>query len=150
MTNNLQLGTRTPAVQIAPQKFSVSLRPGIPQTITINYKRAKGYPVDVYYLTDLSFTMRSFVQRLGELGEQLARTLRNITDDYALGFGSFVDKIVLPFAQISPYRKYVNPCIDGECAAPYAYRHQIGLTSDVDQFIQAVKSTKHSGRRVHD
>ena len=44
-----------------------------------------------------------------------------------LGFGSFVDKVVMPYVSTVP-RKLKEPC-DG-CAAPYGFKHHMRLSTD--------------------
>ena len=67
------------------------------QKIKIEYARAEGYPVDLYYLMDLSYSMRDDKENLSRLGKRLAETMRQMTSDFRLGFGSFVDKVTKPF-----------------------------------------------------
>ena len=66
---------------------------------TMQFKQAKDYPVDLYFLMDLSSSMRDDQEKLVSLGDELARTMRNITRYFKLGFGSFVDKNVVPFVK---------------------------------------------------
>ena len=46
---------------------------------------------------------------------------------FRLGFGSFVDKVVMPYVSTVP-RKLVEPC-EG-CAAPYGFKHHMRLSTD--------------------
>lgn len=50
-----QLGQRT--VQIQPQQVSLKLRVGQAYDLNIKYAQAEDYPVDLYYLMDLSKSM---------------------------------------------------------------------------------------------
>lgn len=68
------------------------------------YKQAKDYPVDLYYLMDLSNSMKDDKDKLSALGDQLASEMKNLTSDFRLGFGSFVDKVVMPYVSIVPSR----------------------------------------------
>lgn len=45
------------AVQIRPQHVKISLRVGQPFDMNMQYVQAKDYPVDLYYLMDLSKSM---------------------------------------------------------------------------------------------
>jgi len=45
------------AVQIRPQRVSLKLRPGQPFDVNMQYAQAEDYPVDLYYLMDLSKSM---------------------------------------------------------------------------------------------
>uniref|UniRef100_A0A8C9A4V9 Integrin beta n=1 Tax=Prolemur simus TaxID=1328070 RepID=A0A8C9A4V9_PROSS len=62
------------------------------------------------------------------------------------GFGSFVDKTVLPFVNTHP-EKLRNPCPnkEKECQAPFAFRHVLKLTSNADQFQAEVGKQLISG-----
>ena len=42
-----------------------------PLTFTISVKPAKDYPVDLYYLMDLSATMRDDLDQIKKLGSQI-------------------------------------------------------------------------------
>lgn len=73
----------------------------------IKYTQAEDYPVDMYYLMDLSASMQPYRQHLSELGANLASVMRNLTSNFRLGFGSFVDKVILPMTDTQPI-KYVK------------------------------------------
>jgi len=70
--------------------------------ITVNYAQAEDYPVDLYYLMDLSNSMEDDKEKLSALGNLLAESMRNITSNFRLGFGSFVDKVVMPYVNTMP------------------------------------------------
>uniref|UniRef100_A0A8C9L321 Integrin beta n=1 Tax=Panthera tigris altaica TaxID=74533 RepID=A0A8C9L321_PANTA len=62
------------------------------------------------------------------------------------GFGSFVDKTVLPFVNTHP-EKLKNPCPnkEKECQAPFAFRHVLKLTNNSHQFQTEVGKQLISG-----
>lgn len=64
--------------------------------IHVNYSKAEDYPVDLYYLMDLSFSMEPYRDQLSKLGDKLAEAMQKLTSNFRLGFGSFVDKVALP------------------------------------------------------
>lgn len=66
-------------------------------SIPLVYQQANDYPVDLYYLMDLSNSMRPHKDKLSSLGSELASAMRKITKNFHLGFGSFVDKVALPY-----------------------------------------------------
>lgn len=68
----------------------------------VQYAQAEDYPVDLYYLMDLSKSMEDDKDKLSILGNLLAETMQNITKDFKLGFGSFVDKVVMPYVSTVP------------------------------------------------
>ena len=46
--------------------------------------------------------MENDLESLRALGQQLGESMQNITRDFRLGFGSFVDKTVMPFISTIP------------------------------------------------
>ena len=56
-------------VQIFPQEVKVSLRPKAPARFKIQFRQAEDYPVDLYYLMDLSNSMKDDKEKLADLGE---------------------------------------------------------------------------------
>lgn len=73
-----------------------------PFDLDLKYARAEDYPVDLYYLMDLSKSMEDDKDKLSDLGDLLAESMQNITSNFRLGFGSFVDKIVMPYVSTVP------------------------------------------------
>ncbi|KAH8269348.1 hypothetical protein KR018_006001, partial [Drosophila ironensis] len=132
------------AVQVTPQRAYLKLVKGNTQRIKMSYRAARNHPLDLYVLMDLTWTMRDDKATLEKLGAELTQTLRNLTDNYRLGFGSFADKPTLPM--ILPQHKE-NPCVAErvKCEPTYGYRHQISLTQDVQAFTSAVADSKITG-----
>lgn len=64
----------------------------------------------------------------------------------ALGFGSFVDKTVLPFVNTHP-EKLQNPCPNKntKCQPPFAFKHILSLTDNAQQFESEVGKQFISG-----
>ena len=89
-------------IQLRPQRISVNLRPKHPVPVTLLFKQALDYPVDLYYLMDLSKSMEDDKEKLAELGNIIAIQMRNLTSNFRLGFGSFVDKVVMPYVSTVP------------------------------------------------
>ncbi|KAF9802381.1 hypothetical protein SFRURICE_009063 [Spodoptera frugiperda] len=129
-------------VQMKPQKVNLNLRMNQMQKLTFAYSRAQDYPVDLYYLMDLSRSMKNDKEKLSTLGSLLSATMRNMTSMFRIGFGSFVDKLVMPYVSTVP-KNLISPC-DG-CAAPYGYQNQMSLSTDTDFFEKAVANADVSG-----
>lgn len=70
--------------------------------MNVEYAQAEDYPVDLYYLMDLSKSMEDDKQKLSGLGTKLASRMQSITSNFRLGFGSFVDKVVMPYVSTVP------------------------------------------------
>uniref|UniRef100_A0A5F4WET3 Integrin beta n=1 Tax=Callithrix jacchus TaxID=9483 RepID=A0A5F4WET3_CALJA len=112
----------------------------------VTFRRAKGYPIDLYYLMDLSYSMLDDLMNVKKLGGDLLQALNEITESGRIGFGSFVDKTVLPFVNTHP-EKLRNPCPnkEKECQAPFAFRHVLKLTNNSNQFQTEVGKQLISG-----
>ncbi|XP_036767972.2 integrin beta-2 [Manis pentadactyla] len=132
--------------QLCPQKVMLSLRPGQAATFNVTFRRAKGYPIDLYYLMDLSYSMLDDLINVKKLGGDLLRALNEITESGRIGFGSFVDKTVLPFVNTHP-EKLRNPCPnkEKECQPPFTFRHVLKLTDNSSQFQTEVGKQLISG-----
>lgn len=61
-----------------------------------------------------------------------ATAVTNISSNFQIGFGSFVDKRVSPFVSTNSDRQD-DPCDDG-CVSTYSYRHHVDLTDDSNAF----------------
>ncbi|XP_032788871.2 integrin beta-PS [Daphnia magna] len=86
-------------IQLRPQRVSMSnARKGQSYTIPVEFKQAKDYPIDLYFLMDLSNSMGDDKTQVEKLSSKLAATMRNITRYFSIGFGSFVDKNAFPYS----------------------------------------------------
>ncbi|XP_033470958.1 integrin beta-2 [Epinephelus lanceolatus] len=133
-------------VQLSPQRISLRLRPGLPTTFSVSFKRVEGYPVDLYYLMDLSNSMKDDLENVKELGQDLFAALNKITGSAQIGFGAFVDKTVLPYTNTNK-EKLLKPCgeNDQQCQAAFGYRHVLSMTPRINEFKQKVKEQFISG-----
>lgn len=115
-----------------------------PERIKLSYRPARNNPLDLYVLMDLTWTMKDDRETLVKLGFELATTLRNLTSNYRLGFGSFADKPEMPM--IMPHLKD-NPCAKERqvCEPTYGYRHHLPLTEDEKRFVNSVNASKVTG-----
>lgn len=131
-------------VQLEPAKVRLSLRQGSKQTFTVRFRQAEDYPVDLYYLMDLTQSMKEHKNKVAELADDLVENMLNVTKNFRLGFGSFIDKVVLPYVDTTPER-LKNPCHDSECESPYGFHHQLALTPNSTLFTERVSSAGLSG-----
>uniref|UniRef100_A0A8C9F1Z0 Integrin beta n=1 Tax=Pavo cristatus TaxID=9049 RepID=A0A8C9F1Z0_PAVCR len=104
------------------------------------------YPVDLYYLVDVSASMHNNIEKLNSVGFALSKKMENISLDFRLGFGSYVDKTVSPYISIHPGRIH-NQCSDYnlDCMPPHGYIHVLSLTDNIAEFRNAVNKQKISG-----
>ncbi|XP_071811868.1 integrin beta-1-like isoform X2 [Apostichopus japonicus] len=127
------------AVPIQPQEVKIVLRPGDTQTIRVGVRQVNDYPVDLYYLMDLSHSMKDDLKNLHTLGSLLATEMKKITRSFTLGFGSFVDKPVAPYSAAEIIQSGNPPCTG--CAPAYGFRNELPLNRNTTLFDQKVKST---------
>ncbi|KAA0715491.1 Integrin beta-2 [Triplophysa tibetana] len=80
-------------VQITPQELELNLRPGNPCTLTVEFKRAEGYPVDLYYLMDLSYSMKDDLENVKKLGSDLLNELKSKTGNARIDGNKFKDMV---------------------------------------------------------
>ncbi|KAM9332456.1 integrin beta-1a isoform 1-T2 [Pholidichthys leucotaenia] len=131
--------------QIQPQKLSLTLRSGEPQTFSLKFRRAEDYPIDLYYLMDLSYSMKDDLENVKNLGTSLMLEMKKITSDFRIGFGSFVEKTVMPYISTTP-AKLLNPCTgDQNCTSPFSYKNVLKLTEDGNKFNTLVGQQHISG-----
>ncbi|KAJ9596206.1 hypothetical protein L9F63_027172, partial [Diploptera punctata] len=114
-------------VLFQPQDVKLNLNVGEKFDLLIKYKHARNYPVDLYYLMDLSASMKDDKDSLSKLGNKLADVMQNITTDFRLGFGSFVEKVDMPFVS-TVKEKLKEPC--SGCVAPYGFKNHLRLNND--------------------
>ncbi|KAL1375620.1 hypothetical protein pipiens_004614 [Culex pipiens pipiens] len=136
---------RLEAVQISPQRIKLKLGKLEPHSFKFTYRPAKHYPLDLYYLMDLTWSMKDDRDTLVNMGDQLAKALANLTENYRLGFGSFIDKPIMPFMQTEAHRQ-ANPCISERevCEPTYGFRHRLQITKNTDKFIEKLKTSNVS------
>ncbi|XP_068123318.1 integrin beta-7 [Hyperolius riggenbachi] len=131
--------------QLAPQKMYLKLRPGKKEKFKVQFKRAEGYPIDLYYLMDLSYSMKDDLENVKKLGSDILQELHKITKSVRIGFGSFVDKTVLPYVNTIA-SQLRNPCPRVEsCQPPFSYRNVLPLTSNLTLFQERVSAENISG-----
>lgn len=115
-----------------------------PQVVKLTYKPAHNYPLDLYYLMDLTFSMRDDKETLVNVGDSLSTALKNLTENFRLAFGSFADKPRMPY--IIPGMEQ-NPCAveQSVCEPTYGYRHKLSFTDNIAEFVQKVNSSEITG-----
>ncbi|XP_044762426.1 integrin beta-PS-like [Coccinella septempunctata] len=129
-------------VQIKPQSVNLTLRVGHTIDVKFQFSQAENYPVDLYYIIDNSFSMAVHKAKLAKLGEELSRTMIKLTNDFRIGFGSFIDKKAAPFVNQVPL--FVNqPCAG--CVPAYGFKNHLSLTPDFNLFSKTVENAKLSG-----
>lgn len=136
-------------IQMAPQNLTVKLRKGQSVKVNVTFRKVIDYPLDLYYVMDLSNSMGDDLEVLQRLGTTLFDDIKSkVTKNVQLGFGSFVDKVMMPYAS-TVEEQLRDPCTNQEgkasCAPPFGFRHQVNITGDADTFVKAINSTRISG-----
>eukprot|EP00073_Rattus_norvegicus_P035224 XP_008760067.1 PREDICTED: integrin beta-6 isoform X2 [Rattus norvegicus] len=132
----------------APRRISPTcpeLAKGGEQTLQVQVRQTEDYPVDLYYLMDLSASMDDDLNTIKELGSRLAKEMSKLTSNFRLGFGSFVEKPVSPFMKTTP-EEITNPCssIPYFCLPTFGFKHILPLTDDAERFNEIVRKQKIS------
>lgn len=93
-----QSGTGKINTYISPEKMKLKLRPGITHEIDIAFTVHKSYPVDLYYLLDLSKSMSDMIKDVAlESGNIAIELEKEIGNKLRIGIGSFIEKPTAPF-----------------------------------------------------
>ncbi|TNN62341.1 Integrin beta-8 [Liparis tanakae] len=134
------------STQVSPQDISITLRPGSEASVVVAVKQLERYPVDLYYLVDVSASMQENLNHLKTVGVALSLRMTEHSSDLWLGFGSFVDKPVSPYINVHP-SKINNPCSDYEirCRPAHGFHHVLGMTGNMSEFTRVIKRQRISG-----
>lgn len=63
---------------------------GEPQSFEVKFKRVEDYPIDLYYLMDMSFTMEDDLPSVMKLGADLVEEMKNTTSDFRMGLSASI------------------------------------------------------------
>ncbi|XP_035663414.1 integrin beta-3-like [Branchiostoma floridae] len=125
-------------VQVSPQRAHLELRPGESAQLRLQVRQVQDYPVDMYYLMDLSSSMFDDLTTLRTLGSRLASTMQRITSNFRLGLGFYVDKTALPY--VNPYTiDTVCAQYNSPCARVFSYRNALPLTTNISAFTDTLE-----------
>ncbi|XP_078426971.1 integrin beta-4 isoform X2 [Cetorhinus maximus] len=139
---NVEINTRRKQNQISPQEVSMTLRAGEEKSVKFKVFQPLEAPVDLYFLMDFSNSMKDDLDNLKKLGLNLADVVRNMSSDYTIGFGKFVDKVTVPQTDMRPAR-LKTPWQNSD--PPFSFKNVITLTPDASYFIQKLKKERISG-----
>ncbi|PAA84926.1 hypothetical protein BOX15_Mlig008227g1, partial [Macrostomum lignano] len=118
--------------QIKPQNVSVWARTHHSIQLEFEFKQAENYPVDMYILSDKSHSMRDFLQSVANMSEKIQQTLGELTRNWRIGVGFFVDKPVFPYVQPNPSAAPCDSLGFGErCIDTFSYIHAMDLSQNV-------------------
>uniref|UniRef100_H3DQE2 Integrin beta n=1 Tax=Tetraodon nigroviridis TaxID=99883 RepID=H3DQE2_TETNG len=143
----VEVNTTVSGTQVSPRDISVTLRPGSEASIVVEVKQLHRYPVDLYYLVDVSASMQENLDHLKTVGVALTLRMTEHTSDLWLGFGSFVDKPVSPYINVHP-SKISNPCSSDyeiRCRPAHGFHHVLSMTGNMSEFTRVIKRQRISG-----
>ncbi|KAF7661727.1 hypothetical protein LDENG_00253130 [Lucifuga dentata] len=134
------------STQVSPRDISITLRPGSEASFIVAVTQLQHYPVDLYYLVDVSASMQENLDHLKTVGMALSLRMAEHSSDLWLGFGSFVDKPVSPYISVHP-SKISNPCIDYDirCRPAHGFHHVLSMTGNMTEFTRIIKRQRISG-----
>ncbi|XP_060788647.1 integrin beta-4 isoform X2 [Neoarius graeffei] len=128
--------------QVAPQKMRMTMLPGEEQYVEMEVFEPQRGPLDLYILMDFSNSMSDDLDNLKKMGDQLAKLVETLSDDYTIGFGKFVDKVTEPQTDMRP-SKLKEPWPNS--TPPFSFQHVITLTSNISNFRRILQGQKISG-----
>uniref|UniRef100_A0A2K5NBJ6 Integrin beta n=1 Tax=Cercocebus atys TaxID=9531 RepID=A0A2K5NBJ6_CERAT len=142
ITEETQIDTTLRRSQMSPQGLRVRLRPGEERHFELEVFEPRESPVDLYILMDFSNSMSDDLDNLKKMGQNLAQVLSQLTSDYTIGFGKFVDKVSVPQTDMRP-EKLKEPWPNSD--PPFSFKNVISLTEDVDEFRNKLQGERISG-----
>ena len=133
--------------QVSLEAINLELRVGETLTFAVSVKAAEDFPLDLYMLMDLSGSFNDDLVVVKGLAPQLPLALRNVSSEFLIGFGTFVDKPSLPY--VSSIQKNTIHMVSGQpsceknrlCTKPFNYEHVISLTNSSVLFNSSVQET---------
>ncbi|XP_029418547.1 integrin beta-4 isoform X2 [Nannospalax galili] len=142
ITEETRIDTTLHRSQVSPQGLHVRLRPGEEQHFAFEVFEPLESPVDLYILMDFSNSMSDDLDNLKQMGQNLAKILSQLTSDYTIGFGKFVDKVSVPQTDMRP-EKLKEPWPNSD--PPFSFKNVISLTNDVTEFWNKLQGERISG-----
>ncbi|XP_077347212.1 integrin beta-1-A-like isoform X2 [Lithobates pipiens] len=141
--------------QIRPQQLKFELRSGEPQTFNLTFRRAEDYPIDLYYLMDLSYSTKDDLENAKSLGMALMEEIKNITADFRIGFGTLPTKLIRPCSNDQKcviYKNVLNLTSNGNIFNELVGKQQISENLDstkgvFDAIMQVAVCGEHIGWR---
>ena len=127
--------------QVSLESVYLQLKVGSPGTFNVSVQAAENFPLDLYLLMDLSGSFRDDLETVRSIAPSLFANLTNVTTQFRVGFGGFVDKPTPPYSSISQLTDPEGTC---GCAAPFSFEHLANFTSDEDAFSEALANLEIS------
>ncbi|XP_063075543.1 integrin beta-4 isoform X2 [Engraulis encrasicolus] len=142
MRKDVAINTLLKQSQVRPQALSMELLPGEEREVELDVFQPEKGPLDLYILMDFSNSMNDDLDNLKSMGKDLANLVEDLSDNYTIGFGKFVDKVTAPQTDMRP-NKLKEPWPNSE--TPFSFKNAIRLTPNVDHFRAELQKQKISG-----
>ncbi|KAK5880756.1 hypothetical protein CesoFtcFv8_021634 [Champsocephalus esox] len=142
MEKNQKINMALSQSQVSPQLMSMSFLPGEEKTVDVEVFAPTKGPLDLYILMDFSNSMADDLDSLKSMGEKLAKSVHTLSDNFTIGFGKFVDKVIEPQTDMRP-EKLAKPWPDSD--PPFSFQNVIKLTHDVKFFNKELQGERISG-----
>ncbi|XP_027751439.1 integrin beta-4 isoform X3 [Empidonax traillii] len=139
---NSSINTSLKRTQVSPQGMHLRLRAGEEMSFNMDVFQPLESPVDLYILMDFSYSMSDDLDNLKSMGQNLAEFLQELTSNYTIGFGKFVDKVSSPQTDMRP-EKLREPWNNAD--SPFSFKNVIRLTSNINHFSQELRKERISG-----
>ena len=102
--------------------------------------------MDLYYLMDMSYTMLPYKRSVSRVGKLLAEKMKTTTKDFRIGFGTFVDKETIPFANYDrETREVTNRREKVSIEYTHSFINHMRLSKNDSEFERKVIGAKVSG-----
>uniref|UniRef100_A0A8D3CL14 Integrin beta n=1 Tax=Scophthalmus maximus TaxID=52904 RepID=A0A8D3CL14_SCOMX len=128
--------------QVSPQLMSMSFLPGEEKLVDVEVFAPTKGPLDLYILMDFSNSMADDLANLKKMGEELALLVGTLSNDFTIGFGKFVDKVIEPQTDMRP-SKLEMPWPNSD--PPFSFQNVIKLTNNVSDFSIRLQGQRISG-----
>ncbi|XP_037610809.1 integrin beta-4 isoform X2 [Sebastes umbrosus] len=137
-----QIDTTLKRFQVSPQQISMSFLPGEKKSVEVEVFAPEKGPLDLYILMDFSNSMADDLENLKSMGSMLAKLVKTLSDDYTIGFGKFVDKVIEPQTDMRP-EKLKQPWTNSD--PPFSFQNVIPLTNNLTSFSSKLQLERISG-----
>nr|XP_046233840.1 integrin beta-4 isoform X3 [Scatophagus argus] len=137
-----QINMKLQQSQVSPQQVSMTFLPGEEKLIDVEVFAPTKGPLDLYILMDFSNSMADDLDNLKRMGQELASLVERLSNDYTIGFGKFVDKVIEPQTDMRP-SKLSQPWPNSD--PPFSFQNVITLTNDTNFFNRELQKERISG-----
>ena len=110
-TINLKKAAKNKNQYIFPEAIELNIRPGDTIEFDVEFKVHETYPVDIYFLTDLSGSMKEYIETVEKQSNNIITNMKKVMGrdvKLRMGAGSFIEKPTTPFTNIGGHHVFKN------------------------------------------